>query len=210
MGLFKSMKDLGNLTKDAKQLQRQQQEEAGYKPGFGGQMQQMGDMIGQASEQLKEISGDQGERGRILSEGIAGQGVIVGMGTPERGAQWFNLNIDLEVHVPGRAAYQVNNMYMVPATATLGQGVSLPIKVDPNDPAKIAIDWDSAPTGPAQGQVRPVEGSGGFTPAPAPAAAASSGGGDTVAELERLAKLRDSGALTDSEFEQQKAKLLGG
>ena len=210
MGLFKGMKDMASLTKQAKELQKQQQQEAGYKPGFGGQMQQMGDMIGQANEQLKDITDDSGDRSRILAEGIAGQGVIVGMGTPERGAQWFNLNIDLEVHVPGRAAYQVNNMYMVPATASLGQGVALPIKVDPNDPAKIAIDWDSAPTAPAQGQVRSVGGSGGFSPAPAPTPTGGSGGGDTVAELERLAKLRDSGALTDSEFEQQKAKLLGG
>jgi putative oligomerization/nucleic acid binding protein len=205
MGLFKSMKDLSSLTKQAKQLQNQQQEEAGYKRGFGGQMQQMGDMISDANEQLADITGDQGDRGRILAEGTPGQGVIVGMGTPERGAQWFNLNIDLEVHVSGRAAYQVNNMYMVPATASLGPGVSLPIKVDPNDPAKIAIDWDSTPTGPAQGEVRPVAGAAGFAPAPTP----SSGGGDHVAELERLAKLRDSGALTDAEFEQQKAKILG-
>jgi hypothetical protein len=27
---------------------------------------------------------------------------------------------------------------------------------------------------------------------------------------DRLAKLRDSGALTDAEFEQQKTKILGG
>ena len=46
-----------------------------------------------------------------------------------------------------------------------------------------------------------------FTPAPAPAPAA--GSGDHIAELERLAKLRDSGALTDAECEQQKAKILG-
>ena len=205
MGLFKSMKDLSSLTKQAKPLQRQQQAEAGYKPGFAGQMQQMGGMISQANEQLADLSGDQGDRGRILAEGIPGQGVIVGMGTPERGAQWFNLNIDLEVRINGRSPYRVNNMYMVPATATLGFGVSLPIKVDPGDPSRIAIDWDSAPQGPAQGEVRPVGGGGGFAPAPA----ASSGGGDHLAELERLAKLRDSGALTDAEFEQQKAKILG-
>jgi hypothetical protein len=209
MGLFKSMKDLSSMTKQAKQLQRQQQAEAGYKPGFGGQMQQMGDMISQANEQLADITGDQGDRGRILAEGISGQGVIVGMGTPERGAQWFNLNIDLEIHVSGRAAYRVNNMYMVPATASLGPGVTLPVKVDPNDPAKIAIDWDAAPQGPAEGEVRPVAGAGGFVPAPAPASASPSGGEDNIAELERLAKLRDSGALTDAEFEQQKAKILG-
>ena len=203
MGLFKSMKDLSSLTKEAKQLQRQQQQEAGYKPGFGGQMQQMGDMIGQAKDQLGDLTDSSGERAGILANGISGQGVIVAHGTPERGAQWFNLDIDMEVHVSGRQPYRVNNQYMVPAGATLGQGVSLPIKVDPNDPAKIAIDWDSAQSAPQRGEVRPVGGSG-FTPAPAPA---PSGGGDHVAELERLAKLRDSGALTDAEFEQQKAKI---
>ena len=171
-------------------------------------MAQMGDMLGQANEQLKELTDDQGDRDRILAEGIAGQGVIVGQGTPARGAQWFNLDIDLEVHVSGREAYRVTNQYMVPASATLGPGVTLPVKVDPNDPAKIAIDWDSAATGPARGEVRPA-GGGADAPAPAPQRAAL-GGGDTVAELERLAKLRDSGALTDAEFEQQKARILGG
>ena len=205
MGLFKSMKDLGNLTKEAKKLQDQQQREAGYKPGMSGQFQQMGDMIGQASEQVAELTGQSGDRDRILAEGIAGQGVIVAHGTPERGATWFNLDIDLEVHVSGRQAYRVNNQYMVPASATLGTGVTLPIKVDPNDPAKIAIDWDSAEKPAAPGEIRPVGGDG-FVPAPAPAA---DSGGDPVAELERLAKLRDSGALTDAEFEQQKAKILG-
>jgi Short C-terminal domain len=39
------------------------------------------------------------------------------------------------------------------------------------------------------------------TPAPAP--------GDSTAELERLAKLHESGALTDEEFAAAKSKLLG-
>jgi Short C-terminal domain len=206
VGLFKSMKDLSSLTKEAKQLQRQQQQEAGYKPGFGGQMQQMGDMISQAKDQLADLTDSSGERGKVLAEGIAGTATIVAMGTPARGAQWFNLDLDLEVNIPGRQAYRVANSYMVPAAATLGPGVTIPVKVDQNDASKIAIDWDSAAQGPAAGEVRPVAGSGGFAPAPAP----PSGGGDHIDELERLAKLRDSGALTDAEFEQQKAKILGG
>jgi putative oligomerization/nucleic acid binding protein len=204
VGLFKSMKDLSSLTKEAKQLQRQQQAEAGYKPGFGGQMAQMGDMLSQAKDQLADLTDSSGERAQLLANGIPGQGVIVAHGTPERGAQWFNLDIDMEVHVSGRQPYRVNNQYMVPAGATLGQGVTLPVKVDPDDPSKIAIDWESAQQAPARGEVRPVGGSG-FTPAPAPPPS----GGDNIAELERLAKLRDSGALTDAEFEQQKAKILG-
>ena len=206
MGLFKSMKDLSNLTKQAKELQSQQQQEAGYKPGFGGQMQQMGDMISQANEQLADLTDSSGERAQILANGISGQGVIVAHGTPERGAQWFNLDIDMEIHVSGRQPYRVNNMYMVPAGATLGPGVTLPVKVDPNDSSKIAIDWDAAQRAPERGEVRPVGGSG-F--APAPAQSPASDGGDQIAELERLAKLRDAGALTDAEFEQQKAKILG-
>jgi Short C-terminal domain len=208
LGLFKSMKDLKDLTKQGKELQRQQQEQAGYKPGFGGQMEQMGDMISQANEMLADVTDSQGERAQILQNGISGQGIVVAHGTPERGATWFNMDIDMEVHVSGRQPYQVNNMYMVPAGATIGKGVALPIKVDPNDPAKIAIDWDSAQTAPQRGEVRAVGGGEGFAPAQAQAPA-SGGGTDHVAELERLAKLRDSGALTDAEFEQQKAKILG-
>jgi hypothetical protein len=206
VGLFKGMKDMAGMTKQAKELQRQQQEEAGYKPGLGGQMQQMGDMMSQANEALSELTDQSGDQQRILTEGIAGTAVIVAMGTPARGAQQFNLDLDIEVHVSGRAPYRVANQYIVPASAPLGQGVTLPVKVDPNDQAKIAIDWDNVATGPTRGEVRPVSGDG-FTPAPAPSA--GSGGDDSVAELERLAKLRDSGALTDAEFEQQKAKILG-
>ena len=207
MGLFKGMKDMAGLTKQAKELQRQQQEQAGYKPGMRGTMAQMGDMLGQANEQLAELTDQSGDTNRLLAEGISGQGVIVSHGVPERGAQWFNLDIELEVHVSGRQPYRVNNQYMVPSGATLGQGVTLPIKVDSEDPAKIAIDWKSAEHAPARGEVRPVGGDG-FAPKPVESSAPS--GGDSVAELERLAKLRDSGALTEAEFEQQKAKILGG
>jgi hypothetical protein len=32
------------------------------------------------------------------------------------------MDIDMEIHVSGRQPYRVNNMYMVPAGATIGQG----------------------------------------------------------------------------------------
>jgi uncharacterized membrane protein YebE (DUF533 family) len=46
-------------------------------------------------------------------------------------------------------------------------------------------------------------------PAPAPAPAPAAPAGDTTAELERLAQLHQSGALTDDEFAAAKSKLLG-
>jgi hypothetical protein len=41
------------------------------------------------------------------------------------------------------------------------------------------------------------------------AAGARSPGGDQIGKIERLQKLRESGAITDSEFEREKAKILG-
>jgi len=49
-----------------------------------------------------------------------------------------------------------------------------------------------------------------FGSAPGTAAPGDTGKDDTLSQLERLASLRDSGALTDEEFEQQKRRILGG
>lgn len=217
MGLFKGMKDMAKLTKQAQELQKQQQAEAGYKPGVGGMMSQMGDMVGQATEQMADLTDQPGDRSRLMAEGIDGTGTIVAMGTPARGAQRFNLDIDLEIHVSGRAPYRVANQYIVPASAPIGQGVTVPVKVDPADQAKIAIVWEQIASAPARGEIRsagggtPARGGDVLAPTPVPAAGSAVpaiGGSDSLAELERLAKLRDSGALTDAEFEQQKARIL--
>ena len=45
--------------------------------------------------------------------------------------------------------------------------------------------------------------------APAPAAPIQSGGADYIAELEKLADLRDRGIITSEEFEAKKKQLLG-
>jgi hypothetical protein len=59
---------------------------------------------------------------------------------------------------------------------------------------------DQAQAASAQTQAAPPQA------APAPAAPAPT---DSTAELERLAKLHESGALTDEEFAAAKSKLLG-
>jgi hypothetical protein len=45
---------------------------------------------------------------------------------------------------------------------------------------------------------------------PGAGASDAGGGDDRLAQLERLAKLRDSGALTETEFQTEKARLLSG
>jgi Short C-terminal domain len=47
------------------------------------------------------------------------------------------------------------------------------------------------------------------SPAPPPAYAAPAPGTDTIAELEKLARLHESGALSGEEFTAAKARVLG-
>jgi hypothetical protein len=87
VGLFNSIKDMAGVAKQAQELHEQQKRDAGYKSGMSGTMQQMGDMLGQANQQLAELAQQGLEQQRILAEGIAGEAVIVGMGTPARGGR---------------------------------------------------------------------------------------------------------------------------
>jgi hypothetical protein len=57
----------------------------------------------------------------------------------------------------------------------------------------------------AQVNVQGAGGAPGITGGEAPADSDD----DRVAQLERLAKLKESGALTDAEFEREKARILG-
>jgi Short C-terminal domain len=59
-----------------------------------------------------------------------------------------------------------------------------------------------------QGRISNLEAQGQAPAAPAPAAGGLSP--DAMQQLEKLGKLHEDGVLTDEEFAQQKAKLLGG
>ena len=141
MGMFK---DLRGLLRSSKQLRDSMP------------MPSMRDSIQQLRETVDNFSAQQADQGRLLAEGIPGTAIIREMGTPDRGATWFNLMLDLEVHPTTREAYRVANDYLVPAAVHLEPGVELPVKIDPYDRAKLAIDWENAPRGPALGEVRPL------------------------------------------------------
>jgi hypothetical protein len=141
MGMFK---DLFKLTREAKELKRNTPTPS------------MGEMVGQMRETVESINAQQADSGRVLAEGTPATAIIRDLGTPERGAAWFNLMLDLEVRPTIGRPYRIANEYLVPASAQLEEGVELPVRVDANDPAKIAIDWDNAPEGPSLGEIRPV------------------------------------------------------
>ena len=148
MGMFK---DMFKLTKQANELKT-----SSGAPGMRDMLKQAPGQLKQATEQLQQIQQTQAGAPSILENGDPGKGIVRAMGTPARAAQWFNLDIDLEVHVGGRKPYRVMNQYMVPASAQLGVGAELPIKVDRSDPAKIAIDWEARGGAPQRGEIRPA------------------------------------------------------
>jgi hypothetical protein len=67
-----------------------------------------------------------------------------------------------------------------------------------------------AEAGPGAGPVGGIMGrmQSGLQNARSAPAGSSKGGGDTIGRIERLQKLRESGAINDAEFEREKAKIL--
>jgi hypothetical protein len=139
MGMFK---DMFKLTREAQELKRNTPTPS------------MGEMVGQMRETIAGLNAQQADSGRLLAEGLPGRAIIREMGVPERGA--FNLRLDLEVHPQTRAPYRVANEYLVPGAVALSPGLELAVRIDPGDPAKIAIDWDAAQRGPGLGEIRPI------------------------------------------------------
>ena len=80
---------------------------------------------------------------KILKKGTPGRASIVASSVPARGASSFNMAMTLQVYVEGMAPYEVEDQWMVKARDTEALGGSIPVKVDPEDPSRVAIDWDT-------------------------------------------------------------------
>ncbi len=129
--------------------------------------------------------------------------------------------------------------WLTPTSKWPYSGMTLPVTVDRADPDRVKIDWDEVPSGEDAAaaeaeQIAEAMRSGtdptGGVPAEAagivsqlqelfPGAAVivdepveinlDAGATDRVSQLERLAKLREDGMLTESEFQVEKARILG-
>lgn len=160
-----------------------------------------------------------GERATAVIEGVEGTGVEIN-NMPQ---------VYLTLHVKPRNGQEfIHRRKMVlPFGSVVQPGHLVEVAYDPANTENVAIETDPryAATPPAQyvktrppdGQAQPVHA---FTSATAAAGAggalsesapASGGSPPTLIEqIERLAKLRDSGVLTEAEFQEQKNNLLGG
>lgn len=156
---------------------------------------------------------------RILKKGVPGRASIVERGVITSTATSFNLPMTLQVFVEGMTAYEVEDQWMVKADDVVGLSGQIPVMVHRGDPQKVAIDWDGVRAAysarvadrrhalQTEASFEPVAASFGAPPTAQPKPSMQA---DTIEQLERLAKLRESGALTDEEFDEQKRRVLRG
>jgi hypothetical protein len=173
-----------------------------------------------AFRDISVIADDRGEN-EILQKGTPTKAVIQGFATPAPDDR-FAMEIPLDVYPPeGGDPYRLT--YRFPTTrmkAALSVGMEVPIKVDPGDRTRIAVQWDAQKASIAAqgGDYAAVTAGlsstyGGVADAAMRQAQAGSGVGagaatDPLEKIGQLVKLRDSGAITEAKFQARKAQLL--
>jgi len=185
-------------------------------------------MLGKPSKKLKKELQESGTRANATIIEIAEKGMAV-----TRGAEGVvaNTEIALKTHLrvqpENEPEFEVKKRFSFPQMAVPAAGQTVPVLYDPQDHDKIIVDYspeaqqsaafsaagiDAGQIGQLmqqaqqmQAQAGQMQGGMGQVPGMAPAAQPQA---DPVAQLEKLAKLKESGALTEAEFEAEKAKIL--
>jgi hypothetical protein len=215
MGLFKDMKGAIGGAKDLG-------DHHGGMPSIGG-----------AFKDIKALSDDRGE-GEVHKIGTPAKGVVKSFGMPSP-TDRFAMTIDLEIHTGTSDPYVITYTYPTARQkAPMTPGMEIPVKVHPDDPSRVAVQWDalkgsiaasggdmaavmgglqSTYSGTADAAMRQAMAGAGDVPTTMPAAAAgpaaSAPAVDGPAEkLAKLAKLRDAGVITEEDFAAKKADLL--
>ncbi|MHA7633808.1 SHOCT domain-containing protein [Corallococcus sp. M7] len=126
-----------------------------------------------------------------LKNGTAGEATVLEVrDTAVRINKSPVLQLLLEVHIPGRAPYQARASKRLPpysSPATWWPGLRVQVMVDPMQPQRVVITG-FAMTAPASPPSPPV---------------------DPVRAMEDLKRMADGGLITEREYEEKKAEILG-
>ena len=164
---------------------------------------------------LGKLADDRGEH-EVIKHGIPARAVAKGFAEPVPGDR-FAMHILLTVHPPSGAPYDVD--YLFPTTrmkAAITVGMEIPVKVHPEDPQRIAVQWDAHQGGiaAAGGDMAAVMAGldtaySGVADQAMRQAQAGAAAEDPTTRLQKLSQMRDSGLITAEEFEAKKADILG-
>ena len=215
MGFFKDAKDAISGAKDLG-------DHHGGMPSVGG-----------AFKDIAALSDDRGQ-GEILKKGTPAKAKALGFAMPHP-TEKFTMQIDMEVTPPNGAPYRVTYLYPTARQkTTLSAGMEVPVKISPDDPQQIAVQWDAlkganaaaggdinaamaglqntyAGTADAAGraamagQPSPFQPNPTFVPTAAPAAPAAE---DPAERIKKAQQLFDAGLISATEFQAKKAEIL--
>jgi hypothetical protein len=170
--------------------------------------------IRQSFKDIGAAVDDRGER-EVMKKGTPAKAVAKGFAEPVPGDR-FAMQILLEVHPPSGAPYEVQ--YIFPATrmkAAITVGMEIPVKIHPEDPNRIAVQWDAqqASIAAAGGDMAAVTGGlqstyGNAADQAMRDAQAKSQADDPATKIKKLGEMRDAGLITNEEFEEKKKQLL--
>jgi hypothetical protein len=192
MGFFKGMKDLQSLSQDH-----------GGMPSIRGAFSDIGKM-----------ADDRGAK-EVLKKGVPAKGFVKGFPEPVPGDR-FAMHIVIEVHPASGAPYDVDYLFAsARMTAPIVAGMEIPLKVMPDDPQRIAVQWDVQKGSIAAqgGDMAAVSNAMGNAYAGAADTAmrqaqAEQQKKDPATKLNQLKQMHDTGLVTDEEFEAKKKEIL--
>lgn len=170
--------------------------------------------VRQSFKDIGAMADDRGEH-EVLAKGYPAKGVAKGFPEPVPGDR-FAMQIPIEVHPPNGAPYTVN--YVFPTTrmkAAVSVGMEVPVKVHPEDPNRIAVQWDAqqasiaAAGGDMAAVTQGMQGAYGNAADEAYRQAREQQKAEDPAEkIKKLTQMKDSGLINDEEFEAKKAEIL--
>ena len=167
-----------------------------------------------AFKDISSLVDDRGEQ-EVIKNGVPGKAVVKGFAEPVPGDK-FAMHIPLEIHPPNGAPYEID--YVFPTArmkAAITVGMEIPVKLLPDQPERVAVQWDAqqASIAAAGGDMAAVTSGlqatyGGAADAAMRQAQANAAAEDPAAKLEKLTQMRDSGLITPEEFETKKKEIL--
>jgi hypothetical protein len=194
-------------------------------------------MLGKPSKKLKKQLEESGTRANATVVEIAEKGMAVTRGAEGVVANTeLALKAHLRVQPENEPEFEVKKRFSFPQMAVPSAGQTVPVLYDPRDHDKIIVDYspeaqqgaalsaagiDPSQIGQLMQQAQQMQTQAGQVPQPGQIPDMSNMGlpgmspqppaqaqPDPVEQLEKLAKLKESGALTEAEFEAEKAKIL--
>ncbi len=167
-----------------------------------------------AFKDISSLVDDRGEQ-EVIKKGVPGKAVVKGFAEPVPGDK-FAMHIPLEIHPPSGAPYTID--YVFPTArmkAAITVGMEIPVQLLPDQPARVAVQWDAqqASIAAAGGDMAAVMGGmqstyGGVADQAMRQAQANAAAEDPTAKLQKLTQMRDSGLITADEFAAKKKEIL--